>query len=1254
MHREPETVAVLVVEDSPTQALQLRHLLEGHGMAVTVAGNGLEALESIRRQRPTLVLSDIVMPEMDGYQLCAAIRSDPGLAELPVVLLSSLESPKDILLALTCGADNFIGKQYLDDCLVQRLSDLLATSRLRGKGRGDEVYYRGEYFPLTADRQRVFDLLISSYEATVQKNRTLREAERALRESELHLERIFNSVSDAIVIHDASGCIIEVNEPMLEMFRVTREEASGYTIFGDCSAPDNRFERVPLWLESVAAGESVLSPWRGRRPGSGETFEVEIYLRGIRYRERDVFMTTVRDISERVRAEGALDFEKRYRALIENLPQQIFLKDRDLRYLSSNSSFARGLGIPAQEIIGKSDFDLYPAEIARRLQAEELEIIASGSGAEIEGAVLVGGDKNWINTVKIPLKDDLGEVSGILGFAWDITSRKRAEEQLRLSEKSYQTVFDLSRLTDTSLQGILDYALDTILALTGSALGYIYLYDEASELFTLYAWSREAMQQCKVAEPQVNYQLGLTGLWGEAVRQRRPIITNRYQAPSPLKRGLPEGHVELSRHLNLPVFHEGQIVAVIGVGNKPCDYDDVDVHLLSFLMSEVWKIVVGKELDARLKESEERFRSTFEQAAVGICHVSLEGSFIRINPRFCGITGYSEAEMHGLTLHNLLHPDDLERDLIQSARLLSGAIGQYSGEKRYLRRDGSTVWVNLTTSLLREPGGEPKYFICIVEDVTSKRLAETFALERDRAEAANRAKSQFLANMSHEIRTPMNAVIGLAHLCLKGDLPPRESRYLEQIKSSSQALLGVINSILDFSKIEAGKLEIETTDFRLDELLDDVASLVSLQAEEKGLEMVLEVGAEVPRALRGDPHRLYQVIANLASNALKFTREGGVLLAVGLEEGGEPEGAVARLRFSLSDTGIGLTPAQQERLFHPFTQADDSITRRYGGTGLGLAIAGELVNLLGGKVSVQSAPGAGSVFSFTLELGLQRPGAPRPPARAARYLRGLRVLVADDSEIARSALTRELTALGCEVGAVSSRAELLEALRPGCHDLLLLDAALPEFCGEEVALRVAAPSPFPEPVTILMATPFGKEPLLQRAAGLAHRAVLDKPIRTWALRELLAGVYGEEPSGGDREAPGPGAPGRPEPLEGIRLLLVEDNAINRMIAQEILGSAGVLVECAVDGREAVEIMEQADAPYQIILMDIQMPVMDGYTASRLIVDRMGAEAPPIIAMTAHAMQDEREHCLACGMSDHVSKPIDPDLLLAVIRSRLAP
>jgi len=1249
MHREPGTVQVLVVEDSPTQAAQLRQLLEGSGMEVSVVDNGVEALASIRLRRPTLVLSDIVMPLMDGYQLCSAIRRDPELSELPVVLLSALESPKDILLALTCGADNFIGKQYQDDCLVQRLSDLLASSRLRRKACGDDVYYQGECFPLAADRQRVFDLLISSYEATVQKNRALRQTELALRESELRLERIFNSVYDAIVIHDARGRIIEVNEPMLEMFGVSREEAARYTIFGDCSAPDNRFDKLPTWLARVAAGESVLSPWRARRPGSGENFDVEIYLRGIRYRDQDLFMTTVRDISERVRAEGALDFEKRYRALIENLPQQIFLKDTNLRYLSSNSSFARGLGLPAGEIIGKSDFDLYPEATAQRLRREDQEIIASGAGAEIEGAAVVNGAKSWTNTVKIPLKDDLGEVSGILGFSWDITSRKRAEEQLRLSERSYQTVLDLSRLSDTSLRGILDYALDTILSLTGSALGYIYLYDEAGELFTLYAWSREAMRRCLVAEPQLSYRLADTGLWGEAVRQRRPIVSNRYQDPDPFKKGLPEGHVDLARHLNLPVFHDGEIVAVIGVGNKPSDYDDVDVHLLSFLMSEVWKIVVRKELDARLKESEERFRSTFEQAAVGICHVSLEGNFIRINPRLCRIAGYAEAEMHGLTLQDVLHPDDLERDLIQSARLLSGAIGQYSGEKRYLRQDGSTVWVNLTKSLLREPGGEPKYFICIVEDITSKRLAETFALERDRAEAANRAKSQFLANMSHEIRTPMNAVIGLAHLCLKGDLPQKESRYLEQIKSSSQALLGVINGILDFSKIEAGKLEIETTDFSLHELLNGIASLVSLQAEEKGLEMVLSIDAGLPCALQGDSHRIYQVLANLVGNAMKFTQEGGVVLAVERDLGGGPG---IRLRFSVSDTGIGLTPSQQERLFQPFTQADDSITRRYGGTGLGLAIAGELVSLLGGSVAVESAPGAGSVFSFTLNLGLQQQGVPCTPVPLG--LQGVRVLVADDSEIALAVLKRELVALGCEVDAVSRWPEVLDALRPGSHDLLLLDAALPGFSGAQFAQRMAGALPSQFPATLLMATHFGREAALRSCAGFGYRAVLDKPICTWVLRDLLAGLWGAGEAGEGGVAEASGEPGAPESLEGARILLVEDNSINRMIAREILGSVGARVECAVDGREAVEMLEAAGEPYRIILMDIQMPVMDGYTASRLILERMGAQAPPIIAMTAHAMQEERERCLSCGMSDHVPKPIDPDLLLCVIRRWLGP
>ena len=652
-----------------------------------------------------------------------------------------------------------------------------------------------------------------------------------------------------------------------------------------------------------------------------------------------------------------------------------------------------------------------------------------------------------------------------------------------------------------------------------------------------------------------------------------------------------------------------------------------------------------------LQAAHEEQRIIFNTVTVGIALVRSH-VILRCNRKLEEVFGFGPGELDGQTTH-LWYRDEAH---FQSegaplfATLQPGQVQQH--EQEMVRKDGSSFWARISGSRLVDTT-LGNALLAVIEDMSLPRAAEQAILEaKERAVDASQAKSNFLANMSHEIRTPMNSIIGLSYLVLKSELNVRQREQVRKIQSSSQHLLSIINDILDYSKIEAGKLTLESIAFELDQVLDNVASLIAEKAASKGLELVFQVDSAVPRRLLGDPLRLGQILVNYANNAVKFTAQGEVRIALGLRAESAHD---VLLECSVSDTGIGLSGEQMAQLFQSFQQADSSTTREFGGTGLGLAICKQLAALMHGEVGVESVVGQGSRFWFTVRLE-KSPTQPRLPALRGE-LYGKRVLVVDDNEHARSVLRDMLAQLNLVVHAVDSGAAALSALQNEDalgtpFALALLDWQMPHMNGIELARHIRALALTSQPALVLV-TGYGREEVLSSAQETGIQTVLVKPVNASMLFDCVL----RELSPGSDSAAHHALPAMPDEkalqaIAGAHILLVEDNELNREVAGDLLSDAGLQVDMAFNGQIALERIQQQH--YDLVLMDMQMPVMDGLTATRLLRAMPQFDRLPVIAMTANAMAADRQQCLDAGMNDHVPKPIEPDVLFQTLLKWVRP
>ncbi len=902
--------------------------------------------------------------------------------------------------------------------------------------------------------------------------------------------------------------------------------------------------------------------------------------------------------------------EEQFRTLLESAPDALVISDQEGRIRLVNKQAERLFGYRRDEMVGKLVEMLLPERLRaahpghrERFNANP-EVRDMGTGLELL-ALNKEGAEFPVEVSFSPLPDIHGGGQLVCSSLRDISERKRLENAIRATEARTRQILE------STAEGILGCDTEGLVTFVNPAVCEIlgFAHDEiiGRNGHDLFHHHRSDGSEYPIEECPMHIAAKL----GKPSRVVDELLWRKDGIPVPVEYGA------------TPIRKDGEIVGAV----------------VSF--SDITERKAAEEESYRARVL---LQSVMDNTDAHVFVKDAEGIYLMVNRRWCeafgrtseSVVGRNDAELFGPELaRTFKETDDTVRQLMMPVSVEeSSALG---GEPR--------TFLSNKFPLLG-PEGEFLGIGGVATDITGlKKMESDLLVARDAAEEATRTKSMFLANMSHEIRTPMNAIIGLSHLALKTDLDSKQRDYVSKVHNAGTSLLAILNDILDFSKIEAGKLDIEVIPFEVDDVISSVTVLTAQKAHEKGLEFLADVAPDMPEHLTGDPLRLGQVLTNLVNNAVKFTERGEIRLKIEILE---QTGDRVKLKFSVRDTGLGMTPEQVAKLFQPFTQADMSTTRKHGGTGLGLTISQLLVELMEGRIWAESESGVGSTFSFTAWFGV----GTEPGSRTGltERLPQLNVLVADDNEAAREILSEALSGIVEHVDLVASGSEAISAVRQHDdgrpYDLVFMDWRMPGIDGLQAIQLIKDDASIHKQPAMVMVTAFGREEVREEAERLGVDGFLTKPVTKSMLVDTLVRLFAskeQRQSPSDTPLTESGTM-----LAGLRILLTEDNEINQQIAVELLEGVGASVAVANNGREGVERLASEPTAFDIVLMDLQMPEMDGYQATKRIRSDLRFVDLPIVAMTAHATAEEKQSCLDAGMNGHVSKPIDPPTLFATL------
>ncbi len=997
--------------------------------------------------------------------------------------------------------------------------------------------------------------------------------------------------SDMIALSNPAYVVSYISPACVNLLGYEPDEIIGRSMKEFIVAQNNDDDTISF-RESLLAADAHYSLTHQMRHKDGHLVWVETSAHVIRdpVTQHVVELhTSSRDISERKQMEKTLrESEKWYRQLIEQSNDVVFTLDLKGHFTFASSSIQALTDYAPQELIGQP-FEILLRDhwppLLKRFYRKQLEDARAESNMDFPFYSRDGVEK-WIElTVKLA-HDDTGAVSHFFCMGRDISARRKAEESLLLTQ------FSLDSATDAALWVRPDSSVAYANRSACSLLGYAYdelLQKSMSDLYPTLA-------QGGWTQWWENLKLS-TSLQGEHGNQRQ----------------------------------DGTLVMVDVVAT----YLDYNGREYAFFF--IRDLTARKQIEKELQQQRDFALQVMETMGQGLTVTNREGQFEYVNPAYARMLGYEPKELIHRSPRSLTVDDDRAILLEAYQQRLQGQATTY--ETRLYHADGHDVYA-LITGAPRWKDGEVIGSIAVITDMTERnQIEEALKTARDQALEAARLKSEFLATMSHEIRTPMNGIIGMSELMMDTVLSDEQREYAGIVLSEANSLLTIINDILDFSKIEAGKMILESAEFVVVDVVERIVEFLNPALKGKNIAIMSFVSPEVPFTLKGDPTRLRQILMNLVGNAVKFTHQGEIVVRVSLEE---TVNNSARLHFSVRDTGIGLSETARQRLFRPFMQADSGTTRRYGGTGLGLAISKRLVELMGGEIGVESVEGKGSTFWFT--ACFETTGV-RSDVATPNPIRTMRLMLVEDSPEQQTILKGYLAALPltittAERGDVAAEVLLQAALAGNPIDVVISDIALPGLSGLELTSHIRSDDRFAGTKVILL-TAFDNPRQREAAQQLQVAAYLTKPLRQGTLRDILAQMALEQQQQTAADIVTE-TQVMHSPVNLGRILVVEDNAINADLALHQLERLGYKGEVARHGKEAIDRLKTATKPYSAILMDCQMPVMDGFEATRLIRQKESSDVgwrTPIIAMTANTMPGDEEKCIAAGMDDFIAKPV---------------